>query len=123
MKPPSLILAVLGLLLGAPGVSSADDRDDEHRARHHPHHERFLNAATIAQSNQAPDFISVIGGDPRHHDFGRIVNRIDTPNVGDNLHHFGYLVDQRRLIVPGLFSNRMHIFSIHGNGRARSSRP
>ena len=59
----------------------------------------------------------MIGADPRRHDFGRIVNRIDMSNVGDELHHFGYSYDQKRLIVPGLFSNRMHIFSIHGNGR------
>lgn len=117
MKTLAIALSVLGLLLGATGVSSADDRDDEHRSRHPTQHERFLYVATIAQSNQDPDFVTVVGADPRHHDFGRIVNRIDMPNVGDELHHFGYSHDQKRLIVPGLFSNRMHIFSIHGNGR------
>jgi methanethiol oxidase len=117
MKTLSIAFAVLWLLLGASGLSSTDDRYDDHRSRHHTHHERFLYVATIAQSNQDPDFVSVIGADPRHHDFGRIVNRIDMPNVGDELHHFGYSFDQKRLIVPGLFSNRMHIFSVHGNGR------
>ena len=38
------------------------------------------------------------------------------PNVGDELHHFGYSADQQRLIVPGLFSNRIHVFDIGGDG-------
>src|SRR3954452_9284014 len=45
--------------------------------------ERFLYVSTIAQSKTDPDFIAVIGADPRHADFGKIVNRVDMPNVGD----------------------------------------
>jgi len=79
--------------------------------------ERFLYVATIAQSATDPDFVAVIGADPRRSDFGKIVNRVDMPNVGDELHHFGYSADQRRLIVPGLFSNRIQVFTIKGNGK------
>jgi selenium-binding protein 1 len=74
--------------------------------------ERFLYVATIAQSAADPDFVTVIGADPHRSDFGRIVNRIDMPNIGDELHHFGYSSDQERLIVPGLFSNRLHVFDV-----------
>ncbi len=119
MKALAICLSMLGLLLGATGVSSADDRDDDRGLRHArpEHHERFLYVATIAKSHQDPDFLAVVGADPRRHDFGRIVNRIDMPNVGDELHHFGYSFDQKRLIVPGLFSNRIHIFRVHGDGK------
>ena len=79
--------------------------------------ERYLYVATIAQSTTDPDFVTVIGADPRRPGFGEIVNRIDMPNVGDELHHFGYSADQERLIVPGLFSNRIHVFKIKGEGR------
>src|SRR5437870_5294589 len=48
--------------------------------------ERFLYVSTIAQSKTDPDFIAVIGADPRRPDFGKIVNRIDMPNIGDELH-------------------------------------
>ena len=65
-------------------------------------HERFLYVSTIAQSDSDPDFIAVIGADPQQSDFGEIVNRVDMPNVGDELHHFGYSADQQRLIVPGI---------------------
>jgi len=84
--------------------------------------ERFLYVATIAQSATDPDFVAVIGADPRRPDFGKIVNRIDMPNVGDELHHFGYSADQERLIVPGLFSNRIHIFKVKRDGKTMSLR-
>jgi len=80
--------------------------------------ERYLYVATLAKSASDPDFVAVVGADPRQADYGKIVNRIDMPNVGDELHHFGYSADQERLIVPGLFSSRIHVFEI---GRDRKS--
>lgn len=79
--------------------------------------ERYLYVSTISQSKTDPDFIAVIGADPRRPDFGKIVNRIDMPNVGDELHHFGYSSDRRRLLVPGLFSSRIYVFGIRDGGR------
>ena len=79
--------------------------------------ERFLYVSTIAQSATDPDFIAVIGADPRRADFGKIVNRVDMPNVGDELHHYGYSADQKRLLVPGLFSTRIHVFDVKGDGK------
>ena len=78
--------------------------------------ERFLYVSTVAQSDSDPDFVAVIGADPDEPDFGEIVNRVDMPNVGDELHHFGYSADQRRLIVPGLFSSRIHVFDVDSDG-------
>jgi selenium-binding protein 1 len=91
-------------------------------AGHHAQHgdtlqERYLYVSTIAQSASDPDFIAVVGADPRRRDFGKIVNRVDMPNVGDELHHYGYSADQKRLLVPGLFSNRIHVFDVRGDGR------
>jgi methanethiol oxidase len=80
-----------------------------------PWQERFLYVATIAQSASDPDFVAVVGADPRRTDFGTIVNRIDMPHIGDELHHIGYSWDQKRLIVPGLFSNRIHVFDVRPN--------
>jgi selenium-binding protein 1 len=79
--------------------------------------ERFLYVSTVAQSPTDPDFIAVIGADPRRKDFGKIVNRIDMPNVGDELHHYGYSADQKRLLVPGLFSSRIHVFDVKRGGK------
>jgi methanethiol oxidase len=80
--------------------------------------ERFLYVTTVAQSESDPDFVAVVGADPEQPDFGQIVNRVDMPNVGDELHHFGYSADQQRLIVPGLFSNRIHVLDIDDDASA-----
>ena len=94
----------------------ADGDDQGFRDEKRGRHERYLYVATISKSTADPDFVTVVGADPRRKDFGQIVNRVDMPNVGDELHHFGYSSDQERLIVPGLFSNRIHVFTI-GNDR------
>ena len=51
----------------------------------------------------------MIGADPRRSDFGTIVDRVDMPNVGDELHHYGYSHDRKRLLVPGLFSSGQEV--------------
>ena len=129
-----LVAVLAGALLVAFGVRPAGGSEDptsiDHDALGHISandsrrgaQERFLYVVTIAQSPTDPDFIAVIGVDPRRRGYGEIVNRVDMPNVGDELHHFGYSADQRRLIVPGLFSNRIHVFDIRGNGRRMALR-
>jgi methanethiol oxidase len=114
-KTLSFAASLLALLL-APFAAQTHDAGRAH-GKGHDRHERYLYVATIAQSAQDPDFIAVVGADPRQRDFGQIVNRVDMPNVGDELHHIGYSYDQKRLIVPGLFSNRIHVFGIRGDGR------
>jgi selenium-binding protein 1 len=121
-------VAVLALAVAAapgarPAAGGATPARSEHAASGHgmknsgKRQERYLYVSTVAQSTNDPDFIAVIGADPRRADFGKIVNRIDMPNVGDELHHYGYSHDQKRLIVPGLFSSRIHVFDIKGDGK------
>ena len=81
--------------------------------------------------------------------YGQVVGRIDMPNVGDELHHFGWNacssalcptaphphVERRYLLVPGLRSSRIYILDTKPDprspkivktieaGRARSARP
>ncbi|MGH3070666.1 MAG: selenium-binding protein SBP56-related protein [Gaiellaceae bacterium] len=119
-------LVALGLVMGtaafavalasqpAAGGTAAQHRHD---GGHHAQQERYLYITTLSKSAGDPDFIAVIGADPKRADFGRIVDRIDMPKVGDELHHFGYSADQKRLIVPGLFSNRIHVFDVNGGGK------
>ena len=80
--------------------------------------ERYLYVATIAQSATDPDFVAVVGADPSRDDYGEIVDRVDMPNTGDELHHINYSADRKRLVVPGLFSNRMHVLGIRDGGAA-----
>ena len=99
-------------------AGSSSPRRAEHNHAANAKQERYLYVTTLAKSADDPDFIAVIGADPRYADFGRIVNRVDMPKAGDELHHFGYSPDQKRLIVPGLFSNRVHVFDVKAGGKS-----
>ena len=69
------------------------------------------------------DALTVVDVDPASSGYGQVVGRTDMPNVGDELHHFGWNacssalcptaphphVERRYLIVPGLRSSRIHI--------------
>jgi selenium-binding protein 1 len=70
-----------------------------------------------------PDALAVLDVDPDSTAYGSIVGRVEMPNVGDELHHFGWNacsaalcpyaphphVERRYLLVPGLRSSRIHI--------------
>jgi len=80
-------------------------------------------AALNANGGNAPDALVVVDVDPESEKYGRIVGRVEMPNTGDELHHFGWNacssalcpyaphphVERRYLIVPGLRSSRIHI--------------
>jgi methanethiol oxidase len=71
----------------------------------------------------APDAIGVIDVDASSSTYGKLVGKVDMPNVGDELHHFGWNacssclcpyaphphVERRYLVVPGIRSSRIHI--------------
>ena len=114
--------AALVAVVATASGSGAPATGHSHATKQGGKQERYLYVSTVAQSTTDPDFIAVVGADPRRRDFGKIVNRIDMPNVGDELHHYGYSHDQKRLLVPGLFSSRIHVFDVKGDGRRLSLR-
>ncbi|MDP9352891.1 MAG: selenium-binding family protein, partial [Chloroflexota bacterium] len=73
--------------------------------------------------NGRPDALCVLDVDSSSPSHGQIVGRVDMPNAGDELHHFGWNacssalcptaphphVERRYLVVPGLRSSRIHI--------------
>jgi methanethiol oxidase len=76
-----------------------------------------------ANGNNRPDALGVVDVDPQSSGYGHLVGQLDMPNVGDELHHFGWNacsaslcpyaphphVERRYLIVPGINSSRIHI--------------
>ena len=64
-----------------------------------------------------PDFLATIDLDPASKTYSQVVHRLAMPNVGDELHHFGWNAcaschgerARRFLIIPGLVSGRIHI--------------
>jgi selenium-binding protein 1 len=83
-----------------------------------------LNTGT--NGDRAPDALSVLDLDPASSTYGQLVGRLDMPNVGDELHHFGWNacssalcpwaahphVERRYLLVPGLRSSRIHVIDV-----------
>jgi len=80
-------------------------------------------AALNANGAHKPDALVVIDVDPQSKSYAQIIGLVDMPNVGDELHHFGWNacssalcpyaahphVERRYLVVPGLRSSRIHI--------------
>jgi len=64
-----------------------------------------------------PDYLATVDLDPASKTYSQIIHRLPMPNVGDELHHFGWnscaschgKCERRYLIVPGLLSGRIHI--------------
>jgi methanethiol oxidase len=66
-----------------------------------------------------PDFVAVVDLDPDSETYCEIVDRLEMPEKGDELHHFGWNacssschvegLERRHLIVPGQRSSRIHV--------------
>src|SRR5919206_581737 len=81
------------------------------------------NAALNTNGDGRPDALAVLDLDGNSETYGQVVGRVDMPNTGDELHHFGWNacssalcpyaphphIERRYLIVPGLRSSRLHI--------------
>jgi selenium-binding protein 1 len=95
-------------------AASATPLNDHHPGRNYK--EKFMYVVATDGAGDNPDFLALIGTDPEDEDkYGRIFARLDMPNLDDELHHFGYSLDQERLIIPGLFSNRIHVVDLKPN--------
>jgi len=98
--------------------------------------EQFIYVAGLFEGTgiERPDFIAVIDVDRDSQQYGQIVNRTDMPNVGDELHHFGWNacsaalcpwapnphVERRYLLLPGLRSSRIYVFDTKPDPRKPS---
>jgi selenium-binding protein 1 len=84
--------------------------------------EEFLYLACLRAGTgvERPDFIAVIDAED-----GRIVHETPMPNVGDELHHFGWNrcssachgPDRSHLVVPGFRSSRIYFLNVADDPR------
>jgi methanethiol oxidase len=82
-----------------------------------------------SNGTRKPDALNVLDLEQGSATYGQIVSRLEMPNVGDELHHFGWNacssalcpwaphphVARRYLLVPGLRSSRIHIVDVGEN--------
>jgi len=90
----------------------------------------LLNTGT--NGDRRPDALGVLDLQEGSPTYGQLVGRLDMPNVGDELHHFGWNacsaalcpwaahphVERRYLLVPGLRSSRIHVIDVGDDPRA-----
>ena len=123
-------------------MSDAERPDEAGAHDHHDHHDHGVEGpgyatpqAAIEESEReevgyvmglyvgtdvdAPDFLAVVDLDPDSDTYAEVVDRVEMPNRGDELHHFGWNacssschvggLERRHLIVPGQRSSRLHV--------------
>lgn len=85
--------------------------------------ERHAYVAYLNVGNGKPDGLAVVDLDPNSPTYSKVINNLELPNVGDELHHFGWNacssalcpssshphLERRYLIVPTLRSSRIYI--------------
>jgi selenium-binding protein 1 len=91
--------------------------------------EKLAYVAMLNPASNGRDAMGVIDVDPNSKAYGKMVGRVDMPNAGDELHHFGWNacssclcpysphphMERRYLIVPGLRSSRIHVLDTQPN--------
>ena len=119
-------ITVLGLLLlgvaqGLPGSGQKQgDRifPTPGDARKSPAEKLAYVVATYAGTNiKKPDYLATIDVDPQSKTYSQVIHRLKMPNVGDELHHFGWNAcgsceagcERRYLVIPGVRSSRIHV--------------
>lgn len=79
----------------------------------------YVNALYTGTGISAPDYLATVDADPASPTYSQVIHRTPMPNIGDELHHFGWNAcsschsdsskSRRYLILPGFRSSRIHI--------------
>jgi selenium-binding protein 1 len=79
----------------------------------------YTVALYVGTGVEQPDYLATVDVHPESPTYSRVVERTTMPNVGDELHHFGWNAcsschddegkSRRFLVVPGQRSSRIHI--------------
>lgn len=86
----------------------------------------YVPGIYVGTGVEQPDYLATVDLDPESKSYSQIVHRLPMPNVGDELHHFGWNLCSSRhgrahcrqfLVLPGLRSSRIHIIDV-ANPRA-----
>jgi selenium-binding protein 1 len=95
--------------------------------------ETLAYVVAFDRSAERPDALTVVDVDPDSDSYGRVVGWADTPNRGDELHHFGWNacssalkheghhmdhLARRYLLVPGLRSSNIYVYDTQPDPRA-----
>jgi methanethiol oxidase len=94
--------------------------------------ETLAYMVTFDPTARTPDALLTIDVDPSSATYRQVVGRLDMPNTGDELHHFGWNacssalcpyaphphIERRYLLVPGLRSSRIYVIDTKPDPRS-----
>lgn len=80
----------------------------------------YVPAIYAGTDIKKPDYLATIDLDPDSSTYSQVIHRLHMPNVGDELHHFGWnscsschgqegTPGRRHIVLPGISSSRIHI--------------
>lgn len=79
----------------------------------------YVPAIYTGTGTDKPDYLATIDIDPKSPTYSTVIARLPMPNVGDELHHFGWNAcsschgdeskHRRFIVLPGIGSGRIHI--------------
>ena len=79
----------------------------------------YTMALYVGTDVEEPDYLATVDAGPGSSTYSQVIHRTTMPNVGDELHHFGWNAcssyhgdeskSRRFLIVPGQRSSRIHV--------------
>ncbi|MHC4946349.1 MAG: selenium-binding family protein [Planctomycetota bacterium] len=82
----------------------------------------FVPAIYTGTGRNKPDYLATVDVDPESDNYSRVIHRLPMPNIGDELHHFGWNTCsschgqpgkvRRFLVIPGLTSGNIHIIDL-----------
>jgi methanethiol oxidase len=89
-------------------------------------------ALLTAETNGKKDALGVVDANPSSPEYGRLIGKLNLPNGGNELHHFGWNacsshlcayapnphMERRYLVLPGTNSSRIHVVDTQPNPRA-----
>lgn len=89
----------------------------------------YAAALYVGTGRKRPDYLATVDVDPASKTYSQVVHRLPMPNVGDELHHFGWnacsschaegVAARRYLIVPGFRSGRIHVVDVGDAARPK----
>ena len=93
--------------------------------------ERLAYVALLGTDGVTPDALGVVDTDPASLGYGQLIDQVELPDVGNELHHLGWNAcsshlcpwapdahaERRYLIVPGTGSSRIHVIDTKPNPR------
>ena len=79
----------------------------------------YVPAIYVGTPTNKPDYLATVDVDPDSPTYSKVISRLPMPNVGDELHHFGWNScsschgqdgkHRRFIVLPGIGSGRIHI--------------